>query len=506
ISAHTNAFKINEDVVIPLPRLGDYSRGIERINIEYSIRNKLAIAEAMIEYLKTRPAAREGDDGDNLESRRLLTNKCHQARDRVTAVRDRWAAMLVGLDSPAGQATPLLGPEEQARRRPGDHLIDLLLRRDVRVSYRREVGQVLEEILSGQALAPVREGLQAIHAGLRDERLFVALHMHAGDGNVHTNIPVHSAHYAMLQESDRIVDRIMILAQSLGGVISGEHGIGMTKLRYLEAGRLEAFGRYKAEVDPEGHFNRGKLLAGSGLERAYTPSLRLLELEALILEESQLGAINDAIKHCLRCGKCQAVCSTHVPEANLLYSPRNKILATGLLLEAFLYEEQTRRGLSRRHFSEFNELADHCTVCHRCQKPCPVGIDFGAVTIQLREVLEERGQKRLNLGSRAALAFLNVTDPRLVRGLRQGMGVWGFTTLRWIHDMTRPLWRWTLPERPTTTAQAPHTAGQIVELIRQPPVRVDLPRHSLRTLLDIEDRQRVPVLRDPDRAEDDLES
>jgi FAD/FMN-containing dehydrogenase len=36
ISRHTNAFKINEDVVIPLPRLGDYSDGIERINIELS--------------------------------------------------------------------------------------------------------------------------------------------------------------------------------------------------------------------------------------------------------------------------------------------------------------------------------------------------------------------------------------------------------------------------------------------------------------------------------------
>ncbi|RTL00471.1 MAG: DUF3683 domain-containing protein, partial [Neisseriaceae bacterium] len=39
IARHTNAFKINEDVVIPLDRLGDYSDGIERINIELSIAN-----------------------------------------------------------------------------------------------------------------------------------------------------------------------------------------------------------------------------------------------------------------------------------------------------------------------------------------------------------------------------------------------------------------------------------------------------------------------------------
>ena len=39
ISRHTNAFKLNEDVVIPLPRMGDYCDGIERINIELSIQN-----------------------------------------------------------------------------------------------------------------------------------------------------------------------------------------------------------------------------------------------------------------------------------------------------------------------------------------------------------------------------------------------------------------------------------------------------------------------------------
>jgi ferredoxin len=52
--------------------------------------------------------------------------------------------------------------------------------------------------------------------------------------------------------------------------------------------------------------------------------------ESLILEQSEIGRISTMVKDCLRCGKCKPVCSTHVPRANLLYSPRNKILATGL--------------------------------------------------------------------------------------------------------------------------------------------------------------------------------
>ncbi|HVE50610.1 MAG TPA: DUF3683 domain-containing protein, partial [Casimicrobiaceae bacterium] len=43
ISKHTNAFKLNEDVVIPLPRMGEYTDAIERINIELSLENKLEL-------------------------------------------------------------------------------------------------------------------------------------------------------------------------------------------------------------------------------------------------------------------------------------------------------------------------------------------------------------------------------------------------------------------------------------------------------------------------------
>ena len=57
IAAHTNAFKINEDVVIPLPRLGDYCDGIERINIELSIAQQAEAARCAGRILRRRAAA-----------------------------------------------------------------------------------------------------------------------------------------------------------------------------------------------------------------------------------------------------------------------------------------------------------------------------------------------------------------------------------------------------------------------------------------------------------------
>jgi len=47
IARHTNAFKINEDVVIPLNRMGEYTDGIERINVELSIKNKLQLVQEL---------------------------------------------------------------------------------------------------------------------------------------------------------------------------------------------------------------------------------------------------------------------------------------------------------------------------------------------------------------------------------------------------------------------------------------------------------------------------
>ncbi|MGE5152515.1 MAG: DUF3683 domain-containing protein [Bdellovibrio bacteriovorus] len=507
ISRHTNAFKINEDVVIPLPRLADYSRGIERINIEQSIRNKDAIMAAVLDHLAgDLPEARQPGDEDSEEEAAILAAKLEAARDLVARARSRWQRILAHLDAPAGDHLDLLGEAEGARVRPGDTLLALMLRRDLRQSYTREVGERLCEIFAGQGLAGVRARLAEIHARARDSRIFVALHMHAGDGNVHTNIPVHSADYAMLQEAERVVDRIMALAQSLGGVISGEHGIGLTKLQYLEAERLADFVAYKERVDPEQRFNPGKLMPGSDLGGAYTPSLRLVQQEAIILEETELGALNDDIKHCLRCGKCKPKCMTHVPRANLLYSPRNKILATGLIVEAFLYEEQTRRGLSLRHVEEMNDVADHCTICHKCLTPCPVDIDFGEVTVRMRRILADRGQKRFSPGAWAAMQFLNTVNPRTIRYLRLGLAQWGFAALNLAHAAARALGLTSRrAARPAATTGRPALSRQVVDLVSRP-IRVELPAQTFRQVLRLEDRTQVPILRDPKIAPEEAEA
>ena len=310
----------------------------------------------------------------------------------------------------------------------------------------------------------------------------------------------------MLQQANAAVDRIMRLAKDLGGVISGEHGIGITKFDFLEPHEISAFTDYKNKIDPEGRFNKGKLLKGSNLERAYTPSFNLMELESLILEKSELGDISDSIKDCLRCGKCKPVCSTHVPRANLLYSPRNKILATSLLVEAFLYEEQTRRGVSLMHFDEFNDVADHCTVCHKCLNPCPVNIDFGDVSMAMRNFLRKHGQKKFNPITFSSMLYLNTTDPLTIKLMRKVMIEWAYAGQRLAHGIAKRLGLFKKQiAHPPASVGKPSIKSQVIHFINKP-MPGNLPKKTSRALLDIEDDSVIPIIRNPNRSAEESEA
>ena len=165
IAAHTNAFKINEDVVIPLDRLADYSEGIERINIEQSIANKLRLLDAVEEYVSgDLPELRKVAEYEaSEETSAIVTSKQEMARAHLTAVRTRWSTLLSCLDEPATQHPALLSDELRAQLAPNDTLLSLLLRRALRVSYRREVEAVLKDIFAGEAFECVSEHIEDIH-------------------------------------------------------------------------------------------------------------------------------------------------------------------------------------------------------------------------------------------------------------------------------------------------------------------------------------------------------
>jgi FAD/FMN-containing dehydrogenase/Fe-S oxidoreductase len=521
IARHTNAFKINEDVVIPLNRMGEYTDGIERINVELSIKNKLQLVGALHAWLSSgNLEVTKADDatGEGVSKEEILGDRPQQADELLRRVAARWGWLLANLDQPLTEVRTKLADfgldtfqdafEQRIAQQPQATLFDVVQDHTVRVSWKNELRAPLRQIFNGAAYKPILDEATAIHARVLRSRVFVALHMHAGDGNVHTNLPVNSDDYAMLQDAHKAVERIMKLARSLDGVISGEHGIGITKLEFLTDDEIGEFREYKKRVDPEGRFNKGKLLnlegAHADLRNAYTPSFGLMGHESLIMQQSDIGEIANSIKDCLRCGKCKPVCTTHVPQSNLLYSPRDKILATSALIEAFLYEEQTRRGVSIRHWEEFEDVSDHCTVCHKCVTPCPVNIDFGDVSMNMRNLLRKMDKRSFKPANRAAMFFLNATDPTTINATRKAMVGFGFKAQRLGAGLLKGLAKEQTKAPPPTTGKTP-VREQVIHFVNKK-MPGNLPKKTARALLDIEDDKVIPIIRNPKVTNADTEA
>ena len=93
--------------------------------------------------------------------------------------------------------------------------------------------------------------------------LVIAVFGHAGDGNVHPSILTDLSLPGQVEKVDAAVSEIFAAALELGGTLSGEHGIGTSKMAYMRAAigesGIEAHHRIKQALDPKSILNPGKI-------------------------------------------------------------------------------------------------------------------------------------------------------------------------------------------------------------------------------------------------------
>jgi glycolate oxidase len=111
-------------------------------------------------------------------------------------------------------------------------------------------------------LADMIEGVEKISA---ESGVAVGMIGHAGDGNLHPIIVIDRRDDANVAAGRRVFDAILALGLSLGGTVTGEHGVGLLKREWLETELgpvgLRVHRAIKQALDPANIMNPGKVIA-----------------------------------------------------------------------------------------------------------------------------------------------------------------------------------------------------------------------------------------------------
>jgi D-lactate dehydrogenase len=123
-------------------------------------------------------------------------------------------------------------------------------------------GKINEDVVVPVSRIP--ELVSGVQALARDFALPIVTFGHAGNGNLHVNILYEPSDAAQDERARAALARVFSLTLSLGGTLSGEHGIGLLKRAFMpqaiDAPTLALMRQLKSVFDPDGILNPGKLL------------------------------------------------------------------------------------------------------------------------------------------------------------------------------------------------------------------------------------------------------
>jgi FAD/FMN-containing dehydrogenase len=120
---------------------------------------------------------------------------------------------------------------------------------------------VQDAVVPRTKLAPI---LRSIAEIAERHRIRVCNVFHAGDGNLHPNIPYAAGDADEARRVELACGEIMRLCIAEGGTITGEHGVGLDKLKFMDTmftpESLEAMCRLRDAFDPSRRANPGKVV------------------------------------------------------------------------------------------------------------------------------------------------------------------------------------------------------------------------------------------------------
>jgi len=198
---------------------------------------------------------------------------CAEAYLKIGLPVDAGAILLLELDGDPGQTERLARRLEQVCREQGAHRVHgasdpqeaaALWKARKSLSpalFRFGPDKINEDIVVPRNRIP--ELVRKIDALRKETGLTMVSFGHAGDGNIHFNIMLDKRKPGEWEKAQAAVEELFDHTLALGGTISGEHGVGITKAPYigreLSQVELDLMKRIKAVFDPRGVLNPGKI-------------------------------------------------------------------------------------------------------------------------------------------------------------------------------------------------------------------------------------------------------
>ena len=145
----------------------------------------------------------------------------------------------------------------------------------------------------------------------------------------------------------------------MGGTLSGEHGVGLTKAPYihleLDQVEIEVMKKIKKVLDPNNILNPGKIFKHDGIR-----------------------SLKEIAEKCVRCGLCQSVCPVFAELQKETAVARGKVsLIRKVLSEDAGYSERLSTHLLQ------------CLGCGACTESCPNGVQADELILAARALMVE---------------------------------------------------------------------------------------------------------------------
>ncbi|WP_428607403.1 FAD-binding and (Fe-S)-binding domain-containing protein [Sedimenticola sp.] len=204
---------------------------------------------------------------------------------------------------------------------------------------------------------------------------------HALEGNLHF---VFTQDFSTAQEVQRyqgLMDEVCeLVVADYGGSLKAEHGTGRNMAPFVEmewgSDAYRLMWRLKKLFDPANLLNPGVILNE--------------DAEIHLKNLKPLPAADPLIDKCIECGFCEPIC----PSRNLTLTPRQRIVSWREISRLKRTGEDPQRLRQFENDYSYQGL-DTCAVDGLCAIECPVGIDTGKLTKQIRQTRQGAGAARV---------------------------------------------------------------------------------------------------------------